>query len=50
VHCYEIGTVGDISDYTLHEAKYGPPQHGYYHLVQEGGVTDINASRLYRLS
>jgi hypothetical protein len=49
-HLFEIGTLGDMADYALHDAKYSPPQFGYFHLVQKDGVTDINASRLYRWS
>lgn len=48
IHCYEIGAMCTIGDYVLHEPRYSPPQHGWFHLVQDqDGITDINRSRLY---
>jgi predicted phosphodiesterase len=50
VHLYEIGCMCEWQNYSLQGRQvYGPPQHGYYHLVQFDGVTDINASRLVNL-
>lgn len=46
-HCYEIGALCDIPSYSLMSRQnYGPPQLGYFSLVQYDGVTDINESRL----
>jgi hypothetical protein len=48
--CYEIGAMCDIPSYSLTgRQNYGPPQVGYYHLVQYNGVTDVNESRLISL-
>jgi hypothetical protein len=49
VHCYEIGALCDVPAYSMNQPKYGPMQHGYFHLVQYDGITDINESRLYTL-
>ena len=47
VHCYEIGALCTEQAYSIEQPKYGPMQKGYYHLVQYGGITDIDESRLY---
>jgi hypothetical protein len=46
IHCFEIGALCDIPAYSMNQPKYGPVQHGYYHLIQYDGVTDVNESRL----
>lgn len=46
VHCFEIGCLCDIPAYSMNQPKYSPVQHGYYHLVQYNGVTDVNESRM----
>lgn len=49
-YCYEIGALCDQPSYALvSRQNYSPVQHGYFHLVQFDGVTDINASRLVSL-
>jgi predicted phosphodiesterase len=50
VQCCEIGALCALQAYALKEPRYSPIQNGYFELVQENGITDINASRLWRLS
>jgi predicted phosphodiesterase len=49
IHCYEIGAMCKNLAYMVHTGKYMPIQNGYFHLVQNNGITDLRESRLYSL-